>query len=341
MWSYIARRIIYNIPVYLGIILLVMAALRVNDPIYGNLGKHATQEDYDRLKKDAGLDKPFLVQYGIFLKKIALFDFDSDDMMSWDQKGKTVGSLLKDSIPPSLALTIPALFFTSLISIGVGMVSAFNRGRWVDRSLVVAAVLGMSVSFLVYIILGQYFGAYQMSESFGAKIFAIEGFKSFETFKTGEDGGLEFHPNRILSDGQNWLHYCLLPVMISVIVAMGYDTRFYRAAMVEETGKDYIVTARAKGASSSKIMFVHMLRNAMIPIVTRIMITLPFLITGSFLLEMYFGIPGMGRTLIQAINGNDFPVIQAYTAIFAGLFIVTNILTDVLYAIFDPRVRLL
>ena len=128
--------------------------------------------------------------------------------------------------------------------------------------------------------------------------------------------------------------------MISVIVAMGYDTRFYRAVMVDETEADYITTARAKGASQTKIMFVHMLRNAMIPIITRIMITLPFLVTGSILLEQFFGIPGMGYTLLSAITNDDFPVVEAFTSIFAGLFILSLIATDILYALFDPRVRL-
>jgi peptide/nickel transport system permease protein len=177
----------------------------------------------------------------------------------------------------------------------------------------------MSVSFLVYIILGQYFGAYLLNESIDGELFAIEGYES----------GLA-----------NWPHYCLLPVLISTIVALGYDTRFYRAVMVEESTRDYILTAQAKGASTTKIMFVHTLKNAMIPITTRIMITLPFLVTGSILLEMYFNIPGMGRTLITAITAKDFPVIQAFTAMFAALFIATNILTDVLYALVDPRVRL-
>jgi peptide/nickel transport system permease protein len=201
----------------------------------------------------------------------------------------------------------------------VGLTSAFYRGRLPDRLLVFIAVLGMSVSFLVYIILGQYFGAYKLNQWLGYEVFAIAGYEP----------GL-----------RNWAHFCLLPVMISVIVAMGYDTRFYRAAMVEETGKDYIVTARAKGAGQVKVMFVHMLKNAMIPIITRVMITIPLLITGSILLEMYFNIPGMGRRLILAINARDFPVIQAFTAVFAAVFIITNILTDVLYALVDPRVRL-
>ena len=177
----------------------------------------------------------------------------------------------------------------------------------------------MSISFLVYIILGQYFGAYLLNQQLGYEVFAIEGYEP----------GI-----------QNWAHYCLLPVIISVIVGMGYDTRYYRAVMVEESQRDYIITAQAKGASKRKVMFVHMLKNAMIPIITRIAISLPFLIMGSILLESFFGIPGMGRTLISAVRVKDFPVVQAFTAIFAAVYIVTIILTDVLYALFDPRVRL-
>ena len=110
--------------------------------------------------------------------------------------------------------------------------------------------------------------------------------------------------------------------------------------MVEESGRDYITTARAKGASRVKVLFVHMLKNAMIPIITRVVITIPFLITGSFLLESYFGIPGMGKELLSAVNHGDFPVVQAFTAVFALVYILSNLLTDVLYAVFDPRVRL-
>ena len=177
----------------------------------------------------------------------------------------------------------------------------------------------MSVSFLVYIILGQYFGAYLLNRWLGGELFAVDGYEP----------GI-----------RNWTHYCLLPVIISVIVGMGYDTRYYRAVMVEESQQDYITTALAKGATKRKIMFVHMLKNAMIPIVTRVAISLPFLIVGSILLEKFFGIPGMGRTLIGAVQANDFPVVQAFTAIFAAVYIATIILTDLLYAVFDPRVRL-
>lgn len=316
MWAYIVRRFLFNIPVFLGIVLLVMAALRVHDPVYAYLGKNQTQEDVDQLREKMGLNRPFMIQYTSFLGRTLTLNFTEE---SWDQPGVSVGSRMARSIGPTLALTIPALLLTTVISISVGLVSAYFRGQLLDRLLVLVAVLGMCVSFLVYIILGQYFGAFWISREYNIQAFAIDGYES----------GLI-----------NWPYYCLLPVLISVIVAMGYDSRFYRAVMVEESERDYITTARAKGVSRERIMFLHMLKNAMIPIVTRIAISLPFLITGSILLEMYFGIPGMGRTLIMAVNANDFPVIQAFTAVFAAVYIVTNILTDVAYALVDPRVRL-
>jgi len=316
MWIYIIRRVLYNIPVFLAIVLLVMMLLRNQDPVPALLGKNATEEEYESKRHELGLDRPLLVQYSELIWIIVTFNFERE---MWTQSGMSVGEQLRTAIPASLALTIPALILTSCISICIGLISAFARGRWLDKTLVFFAVLGMSVSFLVYIIFGQYFGSYQLGRLLGYPVFAIHGYEA----------GL-----------QNWAHYLLLPVMISVIVSMGYDTRFYRAVMVEETLKDYIVTARAKGASDSKIMFVHMLRNAMIPIITRIMITLPFLVTGSILLETFFGIPGMGNVLLTAILNNDFPIVEVFAAIFAGMFIVSIILTDVLYALFDPRVRL-
>ncbi len=316
MWTYVLRRILYNVPVYLGILLLLMTALRVNDPVWGYLGKNASEETYLVKKAAMGLDQPFVRQYVDFVGKLATFDFSEE---SWSQPGLTVGEIIRDSIVPSLSITVPALAFTSLISIVIAIVSSYYRGRLADKVMMLAAVLGMSISFLVYIIFGQYWGAYVLNARIGGELFAVQG------YETGAG---------------SWAHYCLLPVLISTIVAMGYDTRFYRAVMVEESNRDYIVTARAKGATKRKIMFAHMLKNAMIPIITRIMITLPFLVMGSLLLEVYFNIPGMGRALFAAITDNDFPVTQTLVAIFAGIFILTIVLTDVLYALVDPRVRL-
>ncbi len=327
MWAFIVRKLIYNIPVYLSIILLMMGLLRVRDPVYSYLGKNATEEQMEALRHNMGLDEPFFVQYARFMGRVVTFDFSE---YSWSQKGRTVGDIIIDAIPPSLSITVPTVAASAFIAIVISLISAYFRGRSLDRTLVMLAVLGMSVSYLVYIIFGQFFGAFwpNLDDSAVGTPFAITGYEPWVPF---------------LSEGAtpwNWVRYCMLPVIIGVVVALGYDTRFYRAVMVEETNRDYIVTAMAKGATKPKIIFVHMLKNAMIPIITRIMSTLPFLITGSILLEMFFKIPGMGFELINAINANDFPVIQAFVAVLAAIFILTIILTDVAYALVDPRVRL-
>ena len=325
MWAYITRRLVYNVPVYLCILLLMMLALRVRDPVYGRLSKNPTKAEIAEKRAELGVDRPFIQQYGSLLRQVVTMNFDDE---SWNYSGQSVGEVLGRSVGPSVAITLPALLLTTIFSITVALISAWFRGRPIDRTLVIASVLGMSVSFLAYIIIGQYFGAYRMSEWLGTEIFAIHGYEV-----TSETTWTEYAT-------QVWPRFCLLPVIISVIVAMGYDTRFYRAVMVEESGKDYITTAVAKGASRPKIMFVHMLKNAMIPIITRVVITIPFLITGSFLLERYFGIPGMGNELITAVQSSDFPIVQAFTAVFAAVYIASNLLTDVLYALVDPRVRL-
>lgn len=317
MWAFVLRRLLYAIPIYLGIILIVMAALRVNDPVNAYLGKHASDEQVEAKREAMGLNRSFIVQYGTFIGQVATLNFGKTN--SWRYETRSVGQILGESVGPTLALTVPAFIITTIVSIGIGLISAYFRGTVLDRTLMILIVLGMSVSVLVLIIFGQYFGAYWLKQRFGLDWFATGGY---------EPGW------------RNWIYYLALPVLIDVVLAMGYDTRFYRAVMVEETTRDYITTATAKGAGKPKILFVHVLKNAMIPIITRIMISFPFLIGGSILLEKQFRIPGMGAALIEAIINKDFPVIQAFTAIFAAVFVLSTILTDVLYALVDPRVRL-
>ncbi len=329
MWAYIVRRVLYNIPVYLGILLFVMLALRVNDPVYAFLGKSADEQQIQQKRENMGLDRPFVVQYFSFVGKLVTLDFSA---RSWEQE-REVSDIITNAVPATTMITVPSLFLTAALSITIGLICSFYRGQKIDQTLMLIAVLGMSISFLVYIIIGQYLGGYILgSNGKGALPFEVEGYDT-------QLSSIEYWFSKPIQAVTSWLKFCGLPVLISVIVAMGYDTRFYRAVMVEETGKDYIVTARAKGATNRKIMFVHMLKNAMIPIVTRVMISLPFLIVGSILLEVYFGIPGMGRALITAINAKDFPVVEYMSALFAAVVIGTVILTDVLYAIVDPRVR--
>ncbi|GIW73838.1 MAG: hypothetical protein KatS3mg103_0360 [Phycisphaerales bacterium] len=290
-------------------------------------------------------------QYVDALGRIVTLRFDQ---RSWSVESQSVGKIIASSIVPSLSVTLPVLVLTTLISTSLGLLAAFHRGRPLDRAVMVLAVLGMSISYLVYVIVGQYFGAQWPRLAFGLELFSTFGYEPVlpvwsQVRQSLVDSGVPepgFWRTLLAWFAQapqalgNWPYYCLLPVIIGVIVAMGYDTRFYRAVMVEECNKDYIRTARAKGASNRRVMFKHMLRNAMIPIITRVMISLPFVIMGSLLVEIYFGIPGLGRQLFAAITNKDFPVVEAITALLAALFIITNILTDVLYAVVDPRVTL-
>ena len=321
MWSYVIRRVRYNIPIYLVIVMVVMVMLRINDPVSAYLSKNPSPEEIALTRHELGLDKPFFVQYGELLKDVVTLDFSQK---SWQNETKTVGQVIGPSILPSMSITLPALVLSTLLSVLIGLVAAMNRGRIIDKSLMFFAVVGMSISFLVFIILGQYFGAFWLKNHFGLDLFAVRGYKGV--------GSINWPGH--------WFYYCSLPVFISVIVSLGYDTRFYRAVIVEQTNADYIRTAKAKGCSQSRVMFKHLLRNAMIPIITRVMITLPFLIVGSLLLEVYFSIPGMGRTLYDHMTNKDFAVTQAIVALLAAIFILSNILTDVLYALVDPRVRL-
>jgi len=310
MINYIIRQLLLGIPTIIGVTLVTFLLFNIfgGDPALQFLGKNATAEEIEAMRELYGFNKPLLAQYFDYLRQVLTFDFGR----SFSTK-EPVTTMIAGGVIPSLSLTLPALLSTSLLAISVSLLAAFYRGQPIDRILVIGAVFGMSISFLVYIVVGQYLLAFRFP------LFQIHGYHA---------GLLE-----------RW-QYLILPILIMVVVGLGYDTRYYRSVMVEETGKDYIVTAFAKGLSKPRVMFLHMLKNAMVPIVTRMMISVPFLVTGSLLLESFFGIPGLGSMLLEALGSSDLPVIKAYTVLISVLFILSNIATDVLYAVVDPRVRL-
>ncbi len=310
MWAYIVRRLAYGVLILVGVTLITFLLFNVfgGNPARVHLGKSATPEEIRALEHKYGLDKPLLSQYGDYLQQVVTLDFRE----SWVTK-EPVTTMLERGAGPSLSFTIPALLITTFFAICVGIVASFFRGRRVDRGLMTMAVFGMSISFLVYIVVGQYLLAYQWP------LFQIHGYE----------------PDL----SRRW-QYLALPIIIMVIVGLGYDSRFYRSVFAEEAVRDHVTTAYAKGASRSRVMFIHVLKNALIPIITRVMISLPFLVTGSLLLEYFFGIPGLGGMLLEALERSDFPVIRAYTVMISVIFVLSTILNDILYAFVDPRVRL-
>jgi peptide/nickel transport system permease protein len=219
-----------------------------------------------------------------------------------------VAKLLKDGIGPSLSLSVPIFIVGLMSALVLSLICAYFRNQFIDRFIVITAVALMSINYLIYIVAGQYFLAYRM----GA--FPVWGYES--------------------------VRYLLLPVIIGVVSGLGSNIRFYRTIMLDEIYQDYVRTALAKGVSKPRILFVHVLRNALIPIVTNVVIAIPFLYTGNLLLENFFGIPGLGYLGINAILSSDVDVVRALVLIAALLFVIANLLTDLVYAAVDPRVTL-
>lgn len=249
------------------------------------------------------MSSPLDSQLVFFLKQIARFDFGMSSSLN-----QPVSGLLLKGMGPSLFLMIPVFFLELFLAVGFALVCAFMRNTVVDRFFVVLSVALMSINYLVWIIAGQYVLSFKMGW------FPVWGFASWS--------------------------YLLLPVLIGVISGLGSNLRFYRTIMLDEMYKDYVRTAFAKGVGKSGVLFKHVLKNAMIPIVTNVITAIPFLYTGSLLLESFFGIPGLGYLAVNAVNSSDVDVIRAEVFIGAVLFVIFNLITDLCYAWLDPRVKL-
>jgi peptide/nickel transport system permease protein len=311
MFAYIVRRVGQMLPTMLGVVLLVFILFNWvgGDPAYILAGKMSNAEQIANIRRQLGVDQPYYIQLGIFLKQIVTFDFGN----SWST-GETVSHILATRLGPSLTVLVPLTILETFFGIALGLAIAFVRGSLTDRAVMIACTVGMSISILVYIIVFQYGLAYKLG------LFPVQGW--------GE------------SFGENLLRYSLLPILIGLAVSIAPTLRLYRSFILDEASQDYVRTARAKGLSERRIMWVHVLRNAAIPIVTYVMANLPALLIGAFLLERFFGIPGIGREVINAVERSDFPVIKAITVYVAAATMVFNLLTDLIYQAVDPRVQL-
>ena len=310
IYHYTIRRLLYAIPILIGVTMVIFLLFNVvaGDPTAVLLGKHATSQQMAELRHELGLDKPMLMQYFDTLKSAFTLNFGR----SWSTK-QHIMQMIKGGAYASLTLSVPAFVLASLAAIAMALLAAFFRGTLLDRSLVVVSVVMMSISVLAYILFGQWVFAYKLGW------FEIAGY---------EYGFPDFIP------------YIVLPAIIWIMLSIGPDVRFYRTVMLDEVHQDYVRTARAKGLSNRMILFKHVLKNAMIPIITNLVIQVPALILGALLIENFFGIPGLGNMTLQAINNSDFPVIKAMTILSSILYIIFNVITDVLYTLVDPRVQL-
>jgi peptide/nickel transport system permease protein len=257
----------------------------------------------ESLKIRRRVERPWDSQFLHFIGAALRFDFGESA-----ETHERVLTLLKQGIGPSLCLTIPIFIGGLVMALGMALLCAWFRDRWVDRLIIVAATVLMSVNYIIWIVAGQYLLGFRLGW------FPIWGFESWR--------------------------YLLLPVSIGIFTGLGRDVRFYRAMLLDELYRDYVRTAKAKGAGGARILLYHVLRNALIPIITNASLALPFLFMGSLLLESFFGIPGLGGLSINAINSSDLNVVKAVVFIGALLYVVVNLLTDICYAWADPRVRL-
>jgi peptide/nickel transport system permease protein len=311
MYGYIARRLWQMIPTMLGVVLLVFVLFNTvgGDPAYVLAGKISNQEQIDNIRRQLGVDQPYYVQLGIFVKQIVTADFGA----SWSTNEK-VSSILVTRLGPSFTVVVPLLLLSTVIAIGLALAVAYVRGSLTDRMVMIVCTIGLSISILVYIIVFQYFFAYKLGW------FPVQGWGD--------------------SFAENLFHYASLPILIGLVVSIAPNLRLYRTFVLDEINQDYVRTARAKGVSENRIMWIHVLRNASIPIITHLMAELPGLLLGAFLIERFFSIPGIGREVILAVERSDFPVIKAITVYVAFATIATNLLADLTYKAVDPRVQL-
>jgi peptide/nickel transport system permease protein len=326
MMAYIIRRIAYAFPILLGVnIALFGLFFFVNSPdvmARQHLGeKRATKEQIENWKREHSYHLPFafnaketggskITQTIFWQKSMRLFLFDFGKA---DSDNALIGNAVLHRVPYSLFITIPIFLIGMVIGLIFAMMAAFYRATYIDTTLLVICVLLMSVPLMLYILAGQYLLAIVL------KLTPISGF-----------------------DRPLWvaLKFLVLPVIIGIVADFGSGVRYDRTIFLEEINKDYIRTARAKGLGEVAVLFKHALKNAMIPILTSVVVAVPFLMTGSLLLEKFFGIPGMGNYLIDAIHRQDFAIVRAMVFLGSVLYVAALIAVDISYTLVDPRVRL-
>lgn len=303
MLKYALRRLWQTVPTTLGILLLAFVLFNVvgGSPAETLLGKNATAEVIAAFNAKWGYDRPLPVQFVRYLG-----DLCRGDLGFSIEHQEPVIDVLARGVGPSLSLTVPILVLGVVVGLALALAAAERRGRALDHAVLLGSTALMSVNYVVWVLAGQFFLAYK------AGLFPVWGYES--------------------------AYNLVLPVFIGVVSSLGADVRFFRAAILDEIYRPYVLAARAKGLPGSVILVRHVLRNALVPIVTYVSLSIPHLFTGSLLLESFFGIPGLGSVAINAIHSSDMAVVRAVVVIGALLYQFVNLATDLLYAALDPRV---
>ncbi len=348
MGGYILRRIGQMVPTLAGVMLLIFVLFNAvgGDPALVLAGKITNKEQIENIRKQLGVDQPWYVQMGYFSFEVATgftctwrsftekpeppksdpkADAKPDAkaapkaaapsgcqaVRSW-ATNEEVPKILATRIGPTLSIMIPVLVLETIIAIFLAIGVAYVRGTLTDRMIMMICTVAMSISFLVYIIVAQYYFGFKWG------VFPVQGWSD--------------------NFWKNMATYAPLPIMLAIFVGLAPALRLYRSFFLDEINSDYVRTARAKGLSENKVLLKHVMRNAMIPIITNVGIAIPSLFVGSFLLESFFSIPGLGREILVAVNRSDFPVIKAATVYLAMITMIINLLVDITYKAIDPRV---
>ena len=311
MSSYLLRRLWQMVPTLAGVVLGVFFLFKGfgGDPAEILAGLNASPEQVEQIRDQLGLNRPVWEQLAIFVGQILQFDWGR----SW-ATNEPVAQLFATRLPATLTVMVPILVLDALLAIPFALAVAAVRGSLTDRAIMVVTTVALSISFLVYVIVGQWLFAFQLGW------FPVQGWTD--------------------SVWTNLTTYAPLPVLLAVMVGISPQMRLYRSFFLDEIGQDYVRTARAKGLGERAVLMKHVLRNALIPILTNVSMQLPGIFVGSFLIEVFFSIPGIGREVMLAVNRSDYPVIQAVTIYLAVITMLINLLTDLLYKAVDPRVTL-
>jgi peptide/nickel transport system permease protein len=309
---YLTRRLLYGVPMVLGVtfISFLLMVYFGPDKTYELVGKNPTAQQIVEVRHALGYDRPFLLRYGDYVRQLVTLDLGLSD-----STGEPVSTILIRTLPVSIALVVPGFILGNLLGLALGLLAAWYRGQWLDKLVMSASVVGMSISFLVIIIGLQVL----LCTPYGLNLFPVRGWQVY--------------------DPGSYLYYVTVPTLALVLVTLGYNTRFYRAVMADEIERDHIRALRAFGAGPAELLFKHVLKNSLVPVLTRFMFSVPFvLISGSLLLESYFGIPGVGLATFNAITSGDQPILKAVVGLTGVLFVVALTINDILYSIVDPRV---